>query len=60
MLNDSQEASTLLSDIKTQLKELFHAKIPITQKFQEMFNKEEISRKVIDCFNQIQVPYNRL
>ena len=25
-----------------------------------MFNKEEISKRVLECFNQIQIPFNRL
>jgi hypothetical protein len=52
MLNDSHEAETLLSNVKIQLKELFHSKIPIYEKYLEMF-KEEPTKKVKEYFEEI-------
>ena len=59
MLNDSSEADHLLKEVKEKLKELFHAKIPIIDKYNEMFT-EEPTKKVKEYFNKIGVPIDRL
>lgn len=59
MLNDSNDAEHLLSKVKEQLSELFNAKIPILEKYQEMF-QEEPAYKVKVFFEKIQEPFNIL
>ena len=45
LLNESAEAAALLATVKEQLAELFHAEIPMLQKFGEMFTKEKEIKK---------------
>lgn len=59
MLNDSEEASKLLSMVKEELHELFHSRGPIYDKYMEMY-KEEPPKKVKDYLLQIGTPIAKL
>ena len=59
MLNDSEEATKLLSMVKEQLHELFHSKAPIYDKYMGMY-QEEPSKKVKDFLLQIGTPIEKL
>lgn len=59
MLNDSSEAESILHEVKQKLNELFHANIPIFEKYKEMF-KEDPPKKVKIYLDDIGVPLERL
>ena len=59
MLNDSQEAASLLSKVKEELNELFHSKEPIYNKYKEMY-KEEPANRVKGFLLDIDVPVIKL
>lgn len=59
MLNDNSNAQKLLEMVKSQINELFNAKIPIAQKYKEMY-QEEPGLKVKNYFAEIDVPFDKL
>jgi len=59
MLNDNSDANNLLARVKTNLYELINAKIPISEKFKQMY-KEEPTDKVKKYFEKIEIPFEKL
>ena len=59
MLNDSQEAASLLSKVKEELNELFHTKEPILTYYKKMY-KEEPADRVKAFLLDIDVPVIKL
>lgn len=61
LLNDNSAATPMLAKVKNQVIELFHSKIPILDKYREMFPNEIIRRKLkIEAMQSIGVPYEKL
>ena len=61
LLNDNSAATPMLAKVKNQVIELFHSKIPILDKYREMFPNEIIRRKLkIEAMQSIGVPYKKL